>query len=154
MSDEFDWDFAGADDAKAEIRAAIRYLLKGATGGARGDIVQAIIAIVRQVSSEPPGPPDSIRRFARRLILGLPMTLGGPLVQWRSHQNYLFAKSSLKHTIWRRQTPCRFLKAGLVRPIQSSGFPKVAETRTGFPSCSRGRSWIDGWSSAKRGRKV
>jgi hypothetical protein len=32
--------------------------------------------------------------------------------------------------------------------------PKVAETRTGFPSCSRGRSWIDGWSSAKRGRKV
>jgi hypothetical protein len=56
MSDEVDWDFAGADDAKAEIRAAIRYLLKGATGGARGDIVQAIIAIVRQVSSEPPRP--------------------------------------------------------------------------------------------------
>jgi hypothetical protein len=34
-----DWDFAGADDAKMTIRAAIRYLLKGATGGARGDIV-------------------------------------------------------------------------------------------------------------------
>jgi hypothetical protein len=60
MSDEFDWDFAGADDAKAEIRAAIRYLLKGSTGGARGDIVQQIITIVRQVSSEPPGLPDPL----------------------------------------------------------------------------------------------
>jgi hypothetical protein len=60
MSDEFDWDFAGVDDAKAEIRAAIRYLLKGSTGGARGDIVQEIIAIVRQVASEPPGPPDPL----------------------------------------------------------------------------------------------
>jgi hypothetical protein len=40
--------------------AAIRYLLKGSTGGARGDIVQQIIAIVRQVSSEPPGPPDPL----------------------------------------------------------------------------------------------
>ena len=39
MSDDDDWDFAGADDAKMTIRAAIRYLLKGATGGAHGDIV-------------------------------------------------------------------------------------------------------------------
>jgi hypothetical protein len=31
MSDQDDWDFA-ADDAKAEIRAAVGYLLKGATG--------------------------------------------------------------------------------------------------------------------------
>jgi hypothetical protein len=48
MSDDDDRDFAGADDAKVTIRAAIRYLLKGATGGARGDIVQEIISIVRQ----------------------------------------------------------------------------------------------------------
>jgi hypothetical protein len=60
MSDQDDWDFAGPDDAKAEIRAAIRYLLKGATGGPRGDIVQQIITIVRQVSSEPPGQPDPL----------------------------------------------------------------------------------------------
>jgi hypothetical protein len=60
MSDQDDWDFAGADDAKVTIRAAIRYLLKGATGGARGDIVQEIITIVRQVSSEPPGQPDPL----------------------------------------------------------------------------------------------
>ena len=60
MSDDDDWDFAGADDAKMTIRAAIRYLLKGATGGARGDIVQEIITIVRQVSTEPPhGQPDT-----------------------------------------------------------------------------------------------
>ena len=54
MSDDDDWDFAGADDAKMTIRAAIRYLLKGTTNGVRGDIVQQIIAIVRQVSNEPP----------------------------------------------------------------------------------------------------
>src|SRR6266576_6136361 len=51
MSDQDDWAFAGPDDAKAEIRAAVEYLLRGATGGARGDIVQEIIAIVRQVAS-------------------------------------------------------------------------------------------------------
>jgi hypothetical protein len=61
MSDEDDWEFAGPDDAKAEIRAAVEYLLRGATGGARGDIVQEIIAIVRQVAS------------------GLPPELGNPL---------------------------------------------------------------------------
>jgi hypothetical protein len=60
MSDEDDWDFVGGDDAKMTIRAAIRYLLKGSTGGARGDIVQEIIMIVRQVSSEPPGQPDPL----------------------------------------------------------------------------------------------
>ena len=51
MSDQDDWEFSGADDAKAEIRAAVGYLLRDATGGARGDIVQAIISIVRQVAS-------------------------------------------------------------------------------------------------------
>jgi hypothetical protein len=30
------WEFAGLDDAKAEIRAAVGYLLRGATDGARG----------------------------------------------------------------------------------------------------------------------
>jgi hypothetical protein len=54
MSDQGDWEFAGPDDAKAEIRAAIEYLLRGATGAARGDIVQEIIAIVRQVASRLP----------------------------------------------------------------------------------------------------
>jgi hypothetical protein len=51
MSDEDDWEFAGPDDAKADIRAAVEYLLRDATGGARGDVVQEIIAIVRQVAS-------------------------------------------------------------------------------------------------------
>jgi hypothetical protein len=51
MSDQNDWEFAGPDDARAEIRAAVGYLLRDATGGARGDIVQEIIAIVRQVAS-------------------------------------------------------------------------------------------------------
>jgi len=51
MSDELDWNFSDNNEAKAEIRAAVEYLLRGATGGARGDIVQEIIAIVRQVAS-------------------------------------------------------------------------------------------------------
>ena len=48
MSD--DWEFSGADDAKAEIRAAVGYLLRGTTDGIRGDIVEAIISIVREVA--------------------------------------------------------------------------------------------------------
>jgi hypothetical protein len=61
MSDERDWNFVNADEAKTEIRAAVEYLLRGATGGARGDIVQEIIASVRQVASGlPPERPDSL----------------------------------------------------------------------------------------------
>jgi hypothetical protein len=61
MSDQDDWELAGPDDAKAEIRAAVGYLLRGAIGGARGDIVQEIIAIVRQVASGlPPEPPNPL----------------------------------------------------------------------------------------------
>ena len=51
MSDQVDWDFAGADDAKATIRAAVRYLLKDAAGSDRGDIVEEIIAIVRDTAN-------------------------------------------------------------------------------------------------------
>jgi hypothetical protein len=58
MSDQDDCDFAGDDDAKMTIRAAVRYLIKGATGGARGDIVQGIISIVRQAVHDLPDQPD------------------------------------------------------------------------------------------------
>jgi hypothetical protein len=50
MSDQDDWDFAGADDAKVTIRAAVRYLLKGATGSDRGDIVREVLEIVNEVA--------------------------------------------------------------------------------------------------------
>ena len=54
MSDEFH--FNGEDDAKAEIRAAVRHLLEGTSGSDRGDIVQEIIAIVSEVAHGlPPG---------------------------------------------------------------------------------------------------
>jgi hypothetical protein len=60
MPDDDDWDFAGDDDAKMTIRAAVRYLLRGTIDGARGDIVQAIISIVRQVAAGlPPEQPNS-----------------------------------------------------------------------------------------------
>ena len=32
MSDGYDWAFSARDDAKAEIRVAVRFLLKGAAG--------------------------------------------------------------------------------------------------------------------------
>jgi hypothetical protein len=51
MSDQVDWDFAGPDDDKAEIRAAVGYLLNGASGIARADIVLEIIEIVRNVEN-------------------------------------------------------------------------------------------------------
>lgn len=44
MSETFQ--FSGEDDAKARIRAAVRYLLDGSAGSDRGDIVQEIMAIV------------------------------------------------------------------------------------------------------------
>jgi hypothetical protein len=50
MSDQDDWDFAGADDAKVTVRAAVRYLLKGAAGSDRGDIMREIIEIVNEVA--------------------------------------------------------------------------------------------------------
>ncbi len=62
MSDELDSNFSDKDDAKAEIRAAVEHLLRDVTGGTRGDIVQEIIAIVRQVAnglpSDQPDPLD------------------------------------------------------------------------------------------------
>jgi hypothetical protein len=38
MSDEIDWNFTDGDDAKTEIRAAVEYLLREATGTARASI--------------------------------------------------------------------------------------------------------------------
>lgn len=62
MSDDVDWEFAGPDDAKAEIRAAVGYLLKDAAGAARDRIALEIMEIVRQVanglSAEPSNPLD------------------------------------------------------------------------------------------------
>jgi hypothetical protein len=61
MSDESDRDFAGDDDAKARIRAAVRYLLEGAAGSDRGDIVREITDIVGEVARGlPPGEPDPL----------------------------------------------------------------------------------------------
>jgi hypothetical protein len=61
MSDELAWNFVDEDDAKAEIRAAVEYLLRGTTGGIRGDIVQEILAIVRDAANGQPGRPEGNR---------------------------------------------------------------------------------------------
>jgi hypothetical protein len=52
----------GADDAKAEIGAAVRYLLKDATDSAHGDIVREIIEIVHDVANGllPPQHPNPL----------------------------------------------------------------------------------------------
>jgi hypothetical protein len=51
MSAQIDWDFAADDDARAEIAAAARHLLKDAFGSARGDIVRQIIDIVQGIAN-------------------------------------------------------------------------------------------------------
>ena len=61
MSDQDDWDFAGPDDAKAEIRAAVRYLLEVTVGSHRGDLVREIIEIVTEVAHGLPPPAGSLR---------------------------------------------------------------------------------------------
>ncbi|WP_249779116.1 hypothetical protein [Bradyrhizobium sediminis] len=63
MSDPIDRDFADDDHARAEISAAVRYLLRDTTGGARGDIVREIIETIRGVANgpllpQPQNPPD------------------------------------------------------------------------------------------------
>jgi hypothetical protein len=55
MSDEFDSDFAGADDAKAKLRAAMAFLLKGTTNTARHVAALEIMEILRHVANELPG---------------------------------------------------------------------------------------------------
>jgi hypothetical protein len=50
MSDQYDWNFAGGDDAKVTIRAAVGNLLKSAAGSDRGDIAREIIEIVNEVA--------------------------------------------------------------------------------------------------------
>jgi hypothetical protein len=61
MSDESDWDFIDADDAKAGIRAAVGYLLDGVAGSDRGDIVREIFEIVSEVARGlPPGGQDPL----------------------------------------------------------------------------------------------
>lgn len=56
MSAQIDWDFTVDDDAKAQIGAAVRHLLRDATGGARGEIVREIIEIVHDVANGSPDP--------------------------------------------------------------------------------------------------
>jgi hypothetical protein len=71
MSDEYDCDFAGDDDAMMMIRAAVRYLLQGATGGAHGDFVQRSFRSCASSRTSSTWPAESLGRwFARRLTGG------------------------------------------------------------------------------------
>lgn len=60
MSAQIDWDFAGDDDARAEIGAAVRYLLKDANESARGDILRNIVEIVHDVANGRLPPPNPL----------------------------------------------------------------------------------------------
>lgn len=51
MSAQIDWDFADETDARVEIAAAVRHLLKDATGSARSEIVREIVDIVHDVAN-------------------------------------------------------------------------------------------------------
>jgi 3-methyladenine DNA glycosylase AlkD len=54
MSDEYEGNFGGPNDAETRIRAAVGYLLREAAGSARADIVREIIAIVNEVAHDLP----------------------------------------------------------------------------------------------------
>jgi hypothetical protein len=56
LSVQIDWDFADDADARAEIAAAVRRLLKNATGSARSEIVREIVDIVHDAASGRPPP--------------------------------------------------------------------------------------------------
>jgi hypothetical protein len=59
MSEQPYLDFADVNDAGTKLRAAMAYLLKGATGHARDVIALEIMEILRQVAhGSPPGQPD------------------------------------------------------------------------------------------------
>src|ERR1700692_2886210 len=62
MSDQIEWDFADDDDARAEIGAAVKYLLKDAAGSGRSDIVGEVIEMVRDVANRqlPPQLPEPL----------------------------------------------------------------------------------------------
>jgi hypothetical protein len=60
MSNKAQAEFSDEDDAKAQIRAAVRYLIQGAAGSG-GDVVQQIVAIVNEVARGlPPGGSDPL----------------------------------------------------------------------------------------------
>ena len=60
MSNEVQAEFSDEDDAKAQIRVAVRYLLQGAAGSG-GDVVQQIVALVNEVARGlPPGGSDPL----------------------------------------------------------------------------------------------
>jgi hypothetical protein len=60
MSVQVDWDVSDDDKAKAEIAAAVKYLLKDKAGNARVETVQEIIDIVRDAAAAMLAPRDRL----------------------------------------------------------------------------------------------
>jgi predicted nucleic acid-binding protein len=60
MSVQVDWDVSDDDKAKAEIAAAVKYLLKDKAGNARVETVQEIIDIVRDAAAGMLAPRDCL----------------------------------------------------------------------------------------------
>lgn len=54
MSAQMDLDFATDDRARAQIGAAVSYLLRDATGVAREHAVETIVEMVREIAGRPP----------------------------------------------------------------------------------------------------
>ncbi|MBR0868824.1 hypothetical protein JQ633_00530 [Bradyrhizobium tropiciagri] len=68
MSAQLDLDFASDDQARAQIDAAVSYLLRNAAGAARDHVVETIIETVRGVASRSP---DSAATSNRSLMIGV-----------------------------------------------------------------------------------
>ncbi|MGN1289725.1 MAG: hypothetical protein ACI4XG_24570 [Bradyrhizobium sp.] len=55
MSIQLDSDFASDDRARAQIGAAVSYLLRNTAGAAREHAVETIVEMVREIASRPAG---------------------------------------------------------------------------------------------------
>lgn len=62
MSAQLDLDFVSDDQARAQIDAAVSYLLRNAAGVARDHVVEAVIEMVRGAASRAPGPATASNR--------------------------------------------------------------------------------------------
>ena len=129
MSDELDWNFVDKDDAKAEIRAAVGYLLRDATGSARADVLREIIEIVRQVADRAASrKAGSLGRWSAR-------RLKCPLAGWPLHDSGKAAGAG---------PVCGLMVAGRSRPPQGApGVESALGHQCGLETPHTGQSEFD-----------
>jgi hypothetical protein len=136
MSNELDWAFGDPDDAKAEIRTAVRYLLKGVAGSDRSDIVQEIIANRERGGGRPAARRrrSAGRRHARRLRHRSPLDGAG-----RSLKDFREVLLPNRRNLRKSFGLCGLSGEGLRPGTEAPGIFRVAADI--FPAPSQLQSW-------------